>query len=160
MMKYFTLDDWISHQNIETVDMEKIHQTDKEYKGYLASITDKLPPDLVRFYQTIRIHDAGLLNLELDVEHKQAVFTVDTYPTNDNNGLDRLLIELQYDEVRSLDSTSNPQKGLAGPFGYGDIGGDEIEMLAEGIFEHRFLFSSGIELAIQFGGFTMRGVAE
>lgn len=150
MMKYFTLDDWISQQDIKNVDMDAIHQKHKDQKDYIAGITDKLPPDLVRFNQEIIVHDGCLRKLELNVEQKQAVLTIDA-----SSG-----VKLQYNQVISLCSTSDPQKGLAGPYGYGDIGWDEIELIVDGLFEHRFLFSSGIELAIQFGGFTFNVMKE
>jgi hypothetical protein len=37
----------------------------------------------------------------------------------------------------------------------GDLGYDEIEVLGGGMFEHRLLFSSGIELAIEFAAFHL-----
>ncbi|HWX42575.1 MAG TPA: hypothetical protein VN345_15600 [Blastocatellia bacterium] len=51
--------------------------------------------------------------------------------------------------------SSDPDKGLVGPNGFGDLGYDEIEVLDGGMFEHRLLFSSGIELAIMFEEFRL-----
>lgn len=160
MMKYFTLDDWISDQGDEFRGMEAVLQTRKKYEDYLSSVANQLPPELVGFQRTVAVNDANLRKVDVDVEQKRAVLVVDTYPVDAANNSQVRTLALQYEQVGSFRSTSDPQEGLPGPFGYGDIGGDEIEMLAEGIFEHRFLFSSGIELAIQFGGFTMRDVAE
>lgn len=57
-----------------------------------------------------------------------------------------------------MESTANPSAGLAGPFGYGDLGYDEVAILASGAFEHRLLFSTGIELAVVFREFELRRV--
>ena len=46
--------------------------------------------------------------------------------------------------------TSDPSVGLGGPHGFGDLGYDEIDVGEDGPFEHRLLFSSGIELAVRF----------
>ena len=51
--------------------------------------------------------------------------------------------------------STNPKRGLAGPHGYGDLGYDEIEVLRDGLYEHRILFSSGIELQVRFTGFKL-----
>jgi len=157
-MKYFTLDRWISDQDIETVDMEIVRQTRKRYEDYFVSIADKLPPALVRLHQTIRLHDANLRDLELDVEQKHAVLIVDTYPVDADAVLHCRTIALRYEQVNSLQSAAHPQKHLADLGGYGDIGGDEVELLAEGNFEHRFVFSSGIELSVRFGNFYFSDV--
>lgn len=51
--------------------------------------------------------------------------------------------------------TGDPDKGLPGPNGFGDIGVDEIEVF-EDSFEHRILFSNGIELHIRFKEFSLQ----
>ena len=53
--------------------------------------------------------------------------------------------------------TSSVVPDLQGLFsgGYGTHGFDEVEVLEEGLFEHRMLFSSGIEVAIQFRDFVL-----
>ncbi len=53
--------------------------------------------------------------------------------------------------------TSSVTPDLQGLFsgGYGTHGFDEVEILKDGSFEHRMLFSSGIEIAIQFRDFVL-----
>ncbi len=58
-------------------------------------------------------------------------------------------ITLSYSGVTFFESVVNQEKALPGPLGYGDPGYDEVEIL-ENALEHRILFSSGIELKIQF----------
>jgi hypothetical protein len=57
---------------------------------------------------------------------------------------------LTYVGVLSFTSASEPGHGLPGPIGYGEMGFDEFELLDNGIFQHRLLFSSGIEIAVTF----------
>ncbi len=52
-------------------------------------------------------------------------------------------------------SIANPNKGFAGSFGYGDWGYDEVDIMDDGTFIHRVLFSSGIEFEILFSGFKL-----
>jgi hypothetical protein len=40
------------------------------------------------------------------------------------------------------------------------MGNNRIELLGDGVFEHRFLFSSGIELSVQFEVFCLRDIEE
>ncbi|WP_162668597.1 hypothetical protein [Gemmata massiliana] len=60
---------------------------------------------------------------------------------------------LTYTGIEQVESTADPKVGLGGPYGYGDLGYDELDILPTGTIEHRFLFSSGIELAIAFHNF-------
>jgi hypothetical protein len=60
---------------------------------------------------------------------------------------------LTYREVVRVESPADPMVGLRGPHGYGDFGYDEVEVLSTGVFEHRMIFSSGVELRVVFGGF-------
>ncbi len=61
---------------------------------------------------------------------------------------------MNYGGVRSIQSTADPEKGLPGPHGYGDLGYDEIDLIQPGHYEHRMLFSTGIELLVQFSEFS------
>lgn len=63
-------------------------------------------------------------------------------------------VRLVYDGVCTIHSTGDRLRGLSGPHGYGDLGNDEIEVLQDGSFEHRFLFSTGIELVLRFQAFS------
>lgn len=64
-------------------------------------------------------------------------------------------IHLVYRGVTSFLSTADPAQGLSGPHGYGDLGYNEIELVEARRFEHRMLFSTGIELEIQFEEFQL-----
>jgi hypothetical protein len=57
--------------------------------------------------------------------------------------------------MKSLRQTGHPQKGLGGPCGFGDLGYDEQDVRDDGNFEHRLLFSIGIEVQVCFSDFAV-----
>ena len=58
-------------------------------------------------------------------------------------------ISLLYGGAVFVESTADPDRGLPGPHGYGDLGNDEIEVLDGGLLDHRLLFSTGVELTLR-----------
>lgn len=63
---------------------------------------------------------------------------------------------LTYAGVERFESSADPAVGLRGPAGYGDLGCRESDALPSGAFEHRLLFSTGVEMAIVFRSFRLR----
>lgn len=63
-------------------------------------------------------------------------------------------MKFEYHDLKKFRSVGPEQESFGGD-GYGDVGNTEIEILADGVFEHRFLFSTGIELAFEFTDFKM-----
>jgi hypothetical protein len=146
-MKYFTLKWWGGKTgNVMAVNAEYCH--------YMDSVRKVLPKDLWELYWKVSLHDArlrrlqfadGMLELKLDGERKDKGRL--------RPGLRRF--RLCYQGVSAITSLADPRKGLPGPFGYGDLGYHEIEIIEEGLYEHRILFSSGIELQMRFSGFVL-----
>lgn len=143
-MRYFTLDRWLKDQDLDA-DSSANFGAVGEYQSYLVSVMDKLPEDFVRMLQTICIHDAKLRELDVDALVSRVTLRLDAGDVTMREGRN---VKLHYLAVRRVLSTSDPEKGLPGPHGYGDLGNDEIEVLEDGEYEHRILFSSGIELAL------------
>jgi hypothetical protein len=140
-MKYFTLDWWFESDN-ETID---------EYTSYIGSIRAQLPANLARFIDTISLHDAQIIHFHLDIASRRLEFLLAAwFPSDGPWDVEQHTLRLVYEEVISFRSTSTPDKALGGPTGYGELGYDEVELLGDGLFEHRLLFSSGIELQIRF----------
>ena len=140
-MKYFTLDWWRGDAECDF----------EQYDSYINSIRPQLTDNLALFVDNISLHDAQVVHFHLDVENKRIEFLLNAFfssigPTD----VVRHNLRLAYQDVSVFRSTSSPEKALGGPAGYGDLGYDEIEMLGEQAFEHRLLFSSGIEMQIQF----------
>lgn len=146
-MKYLTLDWW----------MNKCGRQELErYWAYNDGIRSRLPPDLLALLDEVSLHDAKLRALDLEVGERKLVISLDGYRyTRESNEACRRAITLTYGGLREVHSTADPKTGLGGPHGYGDIGYDEIEVHPDGSFEHRLLFSSGIELAVRFERFRL-----
>ncbi len=122
-----------------------------EYQKHLVAIRDLLPKDLLTLQETVSLHDAILIVLESDYNQKSLTILL-----NGDNGYGKLRqFTLRYSNVISFNSIVEPERGLQGPRGFGDLGYDEADMLPNGTFEHRLLFSSGIELQINFQDFKL-----
>jgi hypothetical protein len=146
-MKFFTYEWWKSAQ----VPGE---HTDPlpEYKLHLGRIRNRLTPDLLRVEDGLPLHDGVLRRMWLDVASGQMTLTIDL----DDWSKPSCAVEFQYDGVSQFESTS-PGSGddLGGPIGFGHLGYFETDVNGRS-FEHRILFSSGIELRIVFSGFHFR----
>jgi hypothetical protein len=118
------------------------------YTGHLGTIRDRLPPDLLATEESVSLHDTRLRELRLSVTEAVLTLGLDSY-----SGDERLA--LVYSGVERLESSADPEVGLGGPAGYGDLGYYEIDVLADGALEHRLLFSTGVELVVVFRGFRL-----
>lgn len=125
----------------------------KEYGQYLDSVFATLPAELQRFTSKVSLHDARMRHLHLAAGILKLKLDGSGYQAEPRSYFKRRF-ELTYEGVHSLTSTADPEAGLPGPHGYGDLGYDEIEVLANGGYEHRMLFSTGIELHVQFTEFS------
>lgn len=150
-MKYFTLDRWIQDQELDT-DNGDSDDAVKRYKAYLKDVADRLPADYVAMSKTICIHDATLPELTVDVPIRRLTMR---FNAGDITMTESRTINLHYEEVSDFSTSSDVDKGLPGPHGFGDLGNDEIEALEDGFYEHRLLFSSGIEMAVRFRNFRL-----
>jgi hypothetical protein len=141
-MRFFTMDWWCGLQAGERSDPAG------QYAAHLDSVRDRLPPDLLATEEAVSLHDARLRELRLVPAERTLTLGLDSH-----GGDERLT--LTYAGVERFDSTADPAVGLPGPAGYGDLGYGEVDALPGGAFEHRLLFSTGIELAVVFRGFRL-----
>jgi hypothetical protein len=127
-----------------------------EYQSYVESILTKLPDSLQKLSMDVSLHDAHLRIFSFDALTKTLQLELDGFSFDEtlNAYFDRS-IQLTYEDVRAISSAADPETGLAGPHGYGDLGYDEVEILAPNFYEHRMLFSTGIELKVQFSNFSV-----
>jgi len=152
-MKYFTLAWWEANQDLKNPRSGEISRPIEDYKNYYASIKSNLPSRLVEFYDSHSFHDAVLLNLNLNIQRQELWIELLVTVFADKRR-DEKPIRVQYLEMTSFASSAGLSNYcVAGPGGYGDLGYTEIEVLNADSFEHRMLFSSGIEITIQFKGF-------
>ena len=145
-MKFMTIQKW-SGTNGEALEALK------DYRQYLDSVFATLPPQLQRFTSEVSLHDARMRHLHLAAGLLKLKLDGSGYQDESRGYFDRRF-DLTYEGVDSLLSTADPDAGLPGPHGYGDLGYDEIDVLANERFEHRMLFSTGIELHVRFTGFS------
>ena len=140
-MRFFTLADWCGEWG-------RGNDPQAEYASHLDGIRDRLPPQLLALQETISLHDTRLRTFVLLPPDGSLRIELSSY-----SGEER--IELVYQGVERFESSADPAMGLRGPHGYGDLGYDEVDVLPDGTFEHRILFSTGIEFRIVFRGFDL-----
>lgn len=142
-MQFFTMAWWCGTQNGEAADPSAA------YALHLAAIRDQLPPDLLATQVSVSLHDTRLRELRLLSTEGTLVVALDSY-----DGDERLIFT--YSGVERFESVADPEVGLGGLAGYGDLGYCEVDVLSGGVLEHRMLFSSGIELVVVFRGFQLQ----
>jgi hypothetical protein len=148
-MKYFTLEWWAEPGDNHLAVF-------RAYEAYISSVKNDVLVDLLRVQEEISLHDSRLRRMEFSSESKSLLIDLDGCHSDDGGlSYSQLKIRLLYDTVLLIESSADPEKGLAGPHGYGDLGYDEIEVVRVGVFQHRMLFSTGIELSVTFSGFSL-----
>src|SRR5262249_13526153 len=130
-VKFFTMAWWCDMQTGGASDPSAA------YSAHLAAVRDYLPPDLLATEETGSVHDSRLR--ELRVAAGKLVLGLDSYAGDER-------LTLPYPGVERFESTADPEVGLGGPAGYGDLGYWEVDALPGEALEHRLLFSTGIEL--------------
>lgn len=144
-MKFFTLDWWCGLQRLE--DYDPLPQ----YQKHLSSIRHRIPKRLLSLQETISLHDAKLRSLDYSNYHNTLTLQLDG---DDGAGGSRQFT-IRYIEIVSYKTIADPERGLRGPHGFGDLGFDEADVTTDGDFEHRLLFSTGIEMQIVFRDFEL-----
>jgi len=124
-----------------------------DFRVHLATIRDRLPTDLLALQESISLHDSKIREISLKTDSK--LLEIRLEGTDGKVGLRHFC--LRYEGLISFRSTADPKIALGGPHGYGDLGYDEADITAEGHFEHRILFSTGIEFQIIFLVSSYRG---
>ncbi len=144
-MKFFTIEWWLGIQSNEMSDPLVA------FAEHIAILRDKLPPDLIVLHESVSLHDAILRSFEHQADFNRLTLIIHGY----NGSGVRRLFTLCYDGVRAHRFISDPKLGFSGTTGFGDLGYCEPDILPDGLFQHRMLFSSGIELQIDFTEFKL-----
>jgi hypothetical protein len=145
-MQFFTLEWW---HGIQSGDFT--YNPHEHYRSFLATIRDQLPKQLLVLQDSASLHDRRLRKLELSIAHGSLLLVVDG---DDGSGGFRRFT-LHYNGVSSLKSVADPSAGFARSNGYGDWGYDELDITEAGPYEHRVLFSSGIEIVVTVTSFEL-----
>lgn len=149
-MKYFTLDWWCGSQSGEI-----LSDPAESYRRHVDAIRGQLTPDLLRLEDDVSLHDGVLRRVRLDASGRELQMIVDT----DNGSGGTRSLRLRYCGVSVFESLANVDRGLPGPAGYGDLGYLEVHVAGHA-FEHCFLFSTGIELRVQFRTFQLEDMSD
>src|SRR6476620_6801850 len=124
-MKYLTLKWWQGHCEGDAV---------KEYREYYEDVKDLLPAGARQLEESISIHDAKLIRLDADVAAGTLVIVLDGFDwSNRSSPLPQRTITLKYGGMTWLRSVADPQSGLPGAHGYGDLGYWEFEAHGDGL---------------------------
>lgn len=148
-MKYFSLGSW-----------DILYSDNKDatkYEAYLDEIRMLLPKTLQSLTvrkSSVSLNDGTIQSIETSLQERQVEIHIN------GKWIEKTVVgsrnfRLQYKGVTKTTSLVAPN--LYGLFegGYGVHGFDEVEVLAGGLFEHRMLFSTGIEISIQFSDFIL-----
>jgi len=121
-----------------------------DYKHYIDSVRGALPEQILRFIDNHLLHDSVVRELSVRAGDETVRIVADGFDVN----LDRSVgYELEYAGVVVVTIRGEASDNLPGPAGLGHLGYDEFELLDPGAFEHRLLFSSGVEILIRFRAF-------
>lgn len=142
-MKYFTPKWWAG-------EVENSDAVVADYERYVDSIRSHLTPTLRSLHADVSLHDSRIRRLSVDIAHRTVSITLDGFadPWSPDSQTGRRF-DLRYEGVTTIEST-NGGEWASEAFDNSDLGYCEIELLPDGLWEHRMLFSSGIELAIRF----------
>jgi hypothetical protein len=151
-MKYFTLQWWIDCQELDWPS-EEVRMPPEQYERYYASVEDQLPREIADFELKYSLHDAVFLNMKIDIEQETVELNFLISIRTENNRRFEKQGTLLYAGVKHFGSSADIERALPGTGGHGDLGYDEIEVIATNLYEHRMLYSSGIEFAVRFSGF-------
>jgi len=144
-MKYFTIEDWMGDQDLDAA-RSPSWDASEEYSKYLDSVDHLIPAEFRSLQDSVYLHDSNLHELRIDLPSGTLEMLFHACDRQQH----ACAVRIQYAGVTLFESTSDPEKSLPGPGGYGDFGYEEIEVIGAARFEHRILFSSGIELLIRF----------
>ena len=145
-MRFFTMDWWSGDDPEDRPD-----SAFADYAVHLAAIRDHLPADLRATQESVSLHDCRLRVLTLNAAQQSLVLTLESHDADER-------LTLIYCGVERFESYADPDVGLGGPAGYGDLGYSEVEMPTPSSFEHHLLFSTGVELVVTFRDFALQRV--
>lgn len=130
---------------METTESE---QRQKLAQQHFESIRSRLPQPLVDLYEDYGLHDGALSHFST-FQPGQVQLGVQAW--NNWNGDHRVDYVLIFSGVSSFE-LKDAQGGSPGsaPWGFGDLGYFEVDILDSGLYRMDFLFWSGIELGISF----------
>ena len=148
-MKYFTPKWW-------AMEVESTDAVVADYQRYIDSIRSRLTPGLRSLHDEVSLHDSKVRQFTVDIPGRSVAITLHGFTDPwSPDGLTGRRFDLRYEGVTSVQST-NQGEWVSEALDSSDLGYCEIELLPDGLWEHRMLFASGIELTIRFRDLRLR----
>ncbi len=141
-MKYFTREWWASEGDDETVV--------PAYLAYIDSIKDKMPISLRKFIFEHGLHDAVLNEMKFNEDNNMLLLSFNGW---DSKFINKKKYLIKFGCIQNFLFLSDPENLLFDSSGLGDLGYCECEYLLDGLYGYRMLFSSGVELRVEFSEF-------
>jgi hypothetical protein len=135
---------------------------ENEYWPYIDTIRPALTKDLLRLLNEVSLHDSHVNSFVVTPKDHIAVLVLDgsSDPWCCTKEPDRARrFTLRYEgvvNVTMLNGSATPVSELDDS----DLYCDELELLTDGLFQHRMLFNSGTELHITFNIFRLEYIDE
>ena len=143
-MRYFTRD-WATGERPPG----RLNEAWEQYSRRLREIQERLPADVLRIAETWFLHDGLLRRLIVRPADQSVRMIIDTYERGPFAP-----VHLHYRKVERFEYYGpDDVTPWHGP-GLGHLLYWEVD-LVEGLFEHRLLFASAVELLIQFREFRL-----
>jgi hypothetical protein len=114
-----------------------------------ATLEDRLPAPLRELVLAHDLKDGFLKRFEAGLRHVE--LELEVWEEELRNAW---RYTLSYEDVRRASFRASRYDSLPGPGGFGELTRDEVDLLSDGGIRHRFLFSTGIELVIDFSTFS------
>ncbi len=149
-MKYFSIKCWSKWDEADPIG--------KAYKQYIQSIRAELPSDLQLLTGAggdISLNDGTIRKYFVSLPQACVDVEMDCDYEDPNGAFGERMVSLHYKAVEAFSSSVDPDSGRPLFGAYGDHGFDEIELVENGLYEHRMLFDGGIEIAIRFRDFSL-----
>ncbi|WP_040508053.1 hypothetical protein [Leptospira wolffii] len=149
-MKYFTYDWWFGEDLSNNDPAER-------YSAHYRLIENKLPKEIRTFVKEVNLHDSRELEIKRNEQDHSISLKLLCYRYDDAFSSDsQFELMINYFDVSEFKVLSDIVSNETIEFDVSedDLGYDEFDMIENNSFEHRLLFSSGMELKITFGGFS------
>jgi hypothetical protein len=146
LMKYMTLE-WWGACGQPGRDVEACEAEPRRYMAWLETVRDRLPVDMTDPPDGLDWHDAHLRSLRVDLANQVCEMILDAWGPD---WREQRKLSVVFRGVSEVISHGDPECGLLGPYGWGDLGYVEFDVTKDERREWRGVFSNGIELLIRF----------
>jgi len=154
-MRFYSMRDWKADQDLDKNELPGLAKI-LAYDRHLIATLPRLPRSVRRLLGFATLHDGRLLELDYQSRLNRLRLRVCALDLA-TEGAAFHHLSLVYRGVERLQSYKPAGEAFGGD-GYGDIGCDEWDVTHGGLFQHRILFSTGIELSVTFAGFGLRSL--